>query len=82
MKAELCILYIVTIPHVLCGNAVLSFGHVICIEMNSEFNTFCVLKTHFSSSFIYKVRLCGVVVRLHGCKPGGPVFDSRSYQIF
>jgi hypothetical protein len=27
-------------------------------------------------------RLCGLVVRVPGCKPRGPRFDSRNYQIF
>jgi hypothetical protein len=27
-------------------------------------------------------RLCRLVVRVPGCQTGGPVFDSRRYQIF
>jgi hypothetical protein len=30
----------------------------------------------------YVDRLCGLVVRVPGCRPTGPGFDSRSYQIF
>jgi hypothetical protein len=30
----------------------------------------------------YSNRLCGLVVRDPGCKPRGPAFNSRHYQIF
>jgi hypothetical protein len=26
--------------------------------------------------------MCGIVVRLPGCRPKGPSFDSQRYQIF
>jgi hypothetical protein len=37
---------------------------------------------HILSSYrLNEDRLCGLVVRLPGCKPRGPGFDSRLYQI-
>jgi hypothetical protein len=36
----------------------------------------------FCSSFLYKDRLCGLMVRVPGYRSRGPGFDSRRYQIF
>jgi hypothetical protein len=36
----------------------------------------------FEKSQCWCDRLCGLVVRVPGCKPRGPEFDSRRYQIF
>jgi hypothetical protein len=35
-----------------------------------------------TSQFTYADRLCGLVVRVPGCRSRGPGFDSRRYQIF
>jgi hypothetical protein len=42
------------------------------------------IKSHdiFSFREIFRVMYCGLVFRLPGCRPKGPGFDSRRYQIF
>jgi hypothetical protein len=39
---------------------------------NIKFNKFIITMDH----------LCGLVVGVPGCRPRGPAFDSRFYQIF
>jgi hypothetical protein len=36
----------------------------------------------FKNNLVYMDRLCGLVVRVPGCRPRGPEYDSRRYQIF
>jgi hypothetical protein len=38
------------------------------------------LKSYILLSYFNTDRLCGLVVRVPGCKPKGPGFDSRHYK--
>jgi hypothetical protein len=46
---------------------------------NSSHNCNCFFISHVPT---HLDRLCGLVVRVPGCRLRGPGFDSRSYQIF
>jgi hypothetical protein len=41
-----------------------------------------IVPNEFVTIYIYNDHLCGLVVRMPGCKPRGPGFDFRHYQIF
>jgi hypothetical protein len=43
---------------------------------------FSCLFSSFNSCDKHWDRLCGLVVRLHGCRHRGSEFDSQRYQIF
>jgi hypothetical protein len=50
------------------------------IRSQSLYRLRCSIKV-YHISFILNVFVCGLAVKLPGCRSGSPGFDSRSYQI-
>jgi hypothetical protein len=52
--------------------------HLSAVELHSLH----IIRDVFSCVCVPQDRLCGLVVRLPGCRPRGPGFDPWRYQIF
>jgi hypothetical protein len=50
--------------------------------LHSDDNITTYLFTHYGLVFNEADRLCDLVVRVTGCRPTGPGFDSRCYKVF
>jgi len=65
-----------------CATAVPTVINVLSFNCNYLIKSYIKLQLYIYIYIYIYDRLCGLVVRVSGCKYRGPGFDPRRYQIF